>query len=727
MAQNKETVILVLDVSPSMCDAAPGQDSPLQAALDAITLIVQRKIFAESKDEIALVLFGTVETDNPLAAADEDGESYRNVSVAQPLNVASFDFLEYVTKYTHSKTTSADFIDALIVAMDHLQTTLQYKKGFKNKQVILLSNFDNPFEDDQLNDIIAGMKTQGIELNVIGPDLDYEISEDGSGDQCTMTNGIKKEKTKQQRAGEAVVKKMLKETNGNSYSFGEALSMLSHFTSRQTNPSAWKCKLEIGDLIAIPIHGYIKVKAHKLKQSWKKVYTKDPDSAFTTARTFHLNDEQETEIGNDEVVDGYRYGSTLVPMSDKDKKEMKYKSEKCFKILGFTRPENVPSHYYMGDSSMCVVGDPSDPVMSVMLSSLINALYETNTVSIVRRVYNANSAPKVGCLVPHIKTNYECLMYHELPFSEDVRSYTFASLPLDDDGPASKKFKPSAEQLSAIDDLISVMDLTTADEDEDGEPCEFLKPKLTFNPHFQKLYQCLQHKALNPQEPLPELSPLMARQLDVPIKIANGCKSSLDTIKNKFKLELIQKKEIQTGQSFFKDTIESKPTTKNMHEADLKDAESIADIIKSEITQIGTLTPMEDFKKLLNSGKNFVQVSEQMQKQIFKIVTQSIGNQFYKKAMECLKILRKESIVNNKPNEFNNFFVDFKMKLLAKARSDFWEEIVKEKQSLISKVDCEGSSVNVEEAEKFLCKEQAAAKTDTSNDQDSAEDLLDEM
>lgn len=46
------------------------------------------------------------------------------------------------------------------------------------------------------------------------------------------------------------------------------------------------------------------VKAHKLKQSWKKVYTKDPDSAFTTARTFHLNDEQETEIGNDEVVDG---------------------------------------------------------------------------------------------------------------------------------------------------------------------------------------------------------------------------------------------------------------------------------------------------------------------------------------------------------------------------------------------------------------------------------------
>lgn len=48
---------------------------------------------------------------------------------------------------------------------------------------------------------------------------------------------------------------------------------------------------------------------------------------------------------------------------------------------------------------------------------------------------------------------------------------------------------------------------------------------------------------------------------------------------------------------------------------------------------------------LFHSYTFWFAVSEQMQKQIFKIVTQSIGNQFYKKAMECLKILRKESIV----------------------------------------------------------------------------------
>lgn len=38
---------------------------------------------------------------------------------------------------------------------------------------------------------------------------------------------------------------------------------------------------------------------------------------------------------------GHRYGNTLVPMTDDDKQNMKYKAEKCFKVLGFTKAENV--------------------------------------------------------------------------------------------------------------------------------------------------------------------------------------------------------------------------------------------------------------------------------------------------------------------------------------------------------------------------------------------------
>lgn len=43
----------------------------------------------------------------------------------------------------------------------------------------------------------------------------------------------------------------------------------------------------------------------------------------------------------------------------------------------------------------------------VALSALINALYETNMALVVRKVYSAATAPKLGCLLPHIKSLYE--------------------------------------------------------------------------------------------------------------------------------------------------------------------------------------------------------------------------------------------------------------------------------------------------------------------------------
>ncbi|XP_033727252.1 X-ray repair cross-complementing protein 5-like [Pecten maximus] len=69
-------------------------------------------------------------------------------------------------------------------------------------------------------------------------------------------------------------------------------------------------------------------------------------------------------------------------------------------------------------------------------------------VAIVRRVYSAASGPKLGCLIPHIKADYECLLYVELPFMEDVRQFTFGSLPITKENlsTANNKFAPSGKK-----------------------------------------------------------------------------------------------------------------------------------------------------------------------------------------------------------------------------------------------------------------------------------------
>ena len=38
---------------------------------------------------------------------------------------------------------------------------------------------------------------------------------------------------------------------------------------------------------------------------------------------------------------------------------------------------------------------------------------------------------------------FQCLYWFELPFMEDVRQFTFGSLPKKEENPSNKKFKPS--------------------------------------------------------------------------------------------------------------------------------------------------------------------------------------------------------------------------------------------------------------------------------------------
>lgn len=66
--------------------------------------------------------------------------------------------------------------------------------------------------------------------------------------------------------------------------------------------------------------------------------------------------------------------------------------------------------------------------------------------------------------------------------------------------------------------------------------------------------QCLQHRALNPDEPLPELSPIIAQSLQRPQEVETKCQASLERVKKLFKMEATaKKKDEQTGEAMFKE------------------------------------------------------------------------------------------------------------------------------------------------------------------------------
>lgn len=66
------------------------------------------------------------------------------------------------------------------------------------------------------------------------------------------------------------------------------------------------------------------------------------------------------------------------------------------------------------------------------------------------------------------------------------------------------------------------------------------------------LFQCLQHQALEPHEPLPELSPMIANSLNPPQEVSARCEAQCEKIKNLFKLEKVKKEDKKTGENMFK-------------------------------------------------------------------------------------------------------------------------------------------------------------------------------
>jgi ATP-dependent DNA helicase 2 subunit 2 len=135
-----------------------------------------------------------------------------------------------------------------------------------------------------------------------------------------------------------------------------------------------------------------------------------------------------------------------------------------------------------------VWADPSSAQQQVALSSIVQAMYEKNVMAIARWVTKDGMDPKMGVLSPVVFDGVDCLIWiqvcfvnpghrvelistFQMPFADDLRKYTFASL----DNLVSKKgeiitehpYIPSKTQLDAMDKFVDDMDLMEAGEKDD--------------------------------------------------------------------------------------------------------------------------------------------------------------------------------------------------------------------------------------------------------------------
>ncbi|KAM9305722.1 X-ray repair cross-complementing protein 5 [Gastrophryne carolinensis] len=716
----KSAVALCMDVGLAMTHSHQGEETPFEQAKKVMMLFVQRQVFAESKDEIAVILFGTDGTDNALA----DGDQYRNISVQRHLMLPDFELLDEIQNVIQAGSEQADFLDALIVSMDLLQKETLGKK-YEKLHIAIFTDLSSPFSEDQLQIIIANLKKAGISLQFFLPfcldDDDHGAGdrENGGGDADGRRGAPGKGLSQQQKDGVQMVRRIMFALEGEDgldevYSFRDSLEKLSIFKKIERRPMAWPCQLTIGSHISIRIVGYKSVTEERVKKTWATVDAKTLKKEDVLRETVYcLNNDEETEVQKEETIEGFRYGSDIVPFSKVDQEQMKYKTEsKCFSVLGFTKSSQIEMTHFMGNQVLKIFAPMDDEPAAVALSALIHALDELEMVAIVRYAYDRRSNPQVGVAFPMIKEKYECLVYVQMPYMEDLRQYLFASLA------NNKKVKPTDTQLSAVDSLIDSMSLVC----DDGDGVEDLfKPSKIPNPQFQRLFQCLQHKAFSPDDPLPPIDQHLLDMLEAPAEVKANCKDTLAKVKASFPLQEAKKKKKTTAQDVFEDKTQE-PDAKKLKSED--DSFSVSQVADGNITSVGSVNPVDDFRSLVRQkNSDFQHVSNQLIQRIYEFLDTKNSN-YYEKGMSCIKCFRAEAIRLSHAQNFNSFLRSLKDKIGDGPLKEFWEIVVQDGLLLITSEESPDSSVTPEEAKQLLAEsEKKAEDTSMVEDEGDVDDL----
>ncbi|MGH0117535.1 UNVERIFIED_CONTAM: hypothetical protein FKN15_038055 [Acipenser sinensis] len=425
------------------------------------------QVFADNKDELALVLFGSDETNNALAS---DGQ-YQNIFVHRHLMLPDFNLLEEIQSDIQPGAQQTDFLDALVVCMDLLQKETLGKK-YEKLHIAIFTDLCSFYSSDHLDIIIDNLKKGGISLQFFLP-FPLEEESRGRGDAAAGPGQppySRKGLTQKQKECLEMVRKVmtsLDEEEGldEVHTFSESMEQLSIFKKIERRPLAWPRQLTIGSSLTIRIVGYKAVTEEKMKKSWEVVDARTLRKEDVQRETvFCLNDDNETEVPMDDIIQGFRFGSDIVPFSKVDQEQMKYKSDgKCFSVLGFTKQSQVMRHHFMGNQVFKVFAARNDKHAAVALSSLIHALDELEMVAIVRVLYNRCSNPQVGAAFPCIQDKYECLMYVQLPYMEDLGQFAFSSLQI------NKKHIPSVSEPPGSEPVCSPAPSRALAEGDAGE------------------------------------------------------------------------------------------------------------------------------------------------------------------------------------------------------------------------------------------------------------------
>jgi ATP-dependent DNA helicase 2 subunit 2 len=663
----------------------------------------------------------------------------------------------------HDGNSNADLIDGIVVA----QTMIKEKTGTRKykRRIFIVTDAAAKMDTSDVDKILAPAKKMGIIINVIGIDFKKEFFDEN------YDHSAKKKTPKEKN--ELFWHKVCADTNGSVVTLQEAISQLGLFRSKKVlEITTFRGNLELTPYLKIPVWVYKKTEKTPgipkggVRLSKVALKSAEPkDAKVTIERTYYSVDDPDEEVPEEKRVKAFRYGKNYVPFNQVDEKMLQYKASKGMQLLGFTDECNVPRYRFMGET-YAFYAKPDDEHAYKALSAFVRALAELEKVAIIRFVMREGaSEPKMGLLYPCIKPDLDFFYFNTLPFAEDIRSYPF---------PTFSRVNTTEQQLQVAEDLIKSMDIMSVDTDND-EPMESLKPSQTYHPVVQHFYDCLHERSLHSDNALPDVNPQILKYC-YPEKsdssfYAHAIQRSADQIeqfKQCFPLKKVEESTRATGKKryWFALNDESQITLASYENAgassgaaveeEVENLERVAKRMKGDLEDriarmsedeiralannkggldlgqllgdkadtIGTTDPVKDFSDMINR-RDFDMVYkpiDEIQADAYKLLRDSIADQYYQKAFDCVQALRKGCIKEEEADKFNTFMKRIKTQFSTGKRKDFWEGfIVRNSVSLISS-DESDINVSVEDARNFLREDVAPEPIEEEAPEEQQED-----
>ncbi|XP_025192317.1 X-ray repair cross-complementing protein 5-like isoform X2 [Melanaphis sacchari] len=613
-AVNKqEAIVLAIDIGKSSLQLDSDGKTYFEKAKFCASMILKRKIFAESKDYLALILFGSSRTNNHLSS-----QGCYNIEIVTNLGIVTWDLVKHIDSLSSEDITPSDWLNALVLAADMLKKETE-EKIFKDLQIVMFSNLDTDISFNKIDIIASCIKTQHINLTIIGKDFE-DISLNPE------------------------LEKFIMKTEATAVNFYSVLHKLSHYKQKEVTPRAWNIPLSFGNVFNIRVSGYKKIDETAKSFKWLLCKNYDTEDSITAMKKhtayFYVENGEQVEVDREDIIDGFRFGDTIIPVSNLDTDVYSYKSgPRCLQVLGFTKAKNIQRSFLMDGGSYIFKPHKEDVVA---FKVIFNAMVEREELMIIKKIYSNNCLPNIGVMFPQREDTENYFVCVNLPYAEDEHLFKLPSL---------KSFKPNYEENNAVNNLIDAMDL-----DNDGN--ELFMPENTHDPGLQYVYDCIAQKATNQNKLTKKIPEHIQTLLNPPKEIVEKTKQPIDEIINIFSLQ---------------PEIYEKCSVEDNNILEFNGDEEV-DLLKQCV--ITAFSPIKDFNTLLENGLNSATVCENMKHITLDLIESSTSMEDLEKPASNLKVLREFYINNNDVKSYNNLMYLVKDSVFLSGKEGMWSQFV---------------------------------------------------